>query len=183
MKIELPPGEFAEAFDLAVGELLAALGDPSAWAQEVARLDAPPLPWPPAPAKGEVQLMRELWRMAVKQVVYALRAQEFGAPEALTLQYAAFMDRLIDGLDPADDAVQTVLRIAHRAACAADVALRTHYGGATLADQHTGPNGFTNWAKRFAIEMGVRDGLSVAAAAKLVGISTGAAYRALTRKG
>ena len=156
----------AELLALIEAAARSVLHDPAVWAEEAARTDAQPLPWPiRAGRSGYAQLLRILATVAVDQVLGAMRAAE--GPERTPTADSRLAE------------FQVVLRVVKRYVDAADTALCSRFGG---TGRMSIKRELVNIARELSAEAAIRSGTPRAEAFKSAGISRAGAYRALHRK-
>lgn len=145
------------------GAIRGLIADPHVWTEEMARDDAAPLPWPIDVGQGHAGVLRWL----------TIAAVDFAC------EFAEIADGAVSR-HQSDPFFQVVLRIAHRAVQAADVAMRPHLR--EIKGQPTGWREFMQWLKRHRVDGLMAQGLSVEQAASRLGIGKSQAYEALRRR-
>lgn len=165
------PGELAELIDLANSAIDPILADGSVWAEEASRKDATILTWPPVfqPADGLSDFLTWCATEAVDNVLNAM-ARSQGMPDG--------SQRVPE--DTESQKFQVVLRVCNRAVQAADFVIRSQFAKAGRID---GKRALEGWLIRKHIDhlQRAEPGISVAAAAARIGVSTAAAYRWLAK--
>jgi hypothetical protein len=177
--VKAPPDNgFATAMAIAGRAMRQVLGDRTVWAQEAARTDAAPLPWPPADrVAGYPGLLRVLAITAVEDVLGAIVEAAAGPQPVDDPRFRRRLQEVVDALDPDDPDAQIVLRVVRRALAAADRELVRRLSGNRL----DGKRDYHNWLKRQEVDAAIRSGMPRAEALRLLPLSRAAAYRAMKR--
>jgi len=144
--------EFAILMRNAVDAIHAVLDNRAIWAEEAARIDAQPLPWPLEVGEGLNGVLRWLATSAVETVLYA---------QAQTGKYTD---------------LQVTLRVVKRGIDRAALILEPRWS------RPTGWRDFLNWLKAERMDQAARLGLKGEAAAEFAGLSVAGSYRAQHRR-
>jgi hypothetical protein len=159
-----PEGEAGEVWLTFHKAAFPTLNSIDVWAEERARIDAAPLPWPLADGDGHVGLVRYLIAQSVALVLHLLE-QRLG-PERVPPE------------DPTDAEFQCVLRVVQRASAVGEAALVKHYGGSGRLSVR---RDFDNWRKECLVAQALSTGTSLPRLAAAAGMSLAAAKRAKKR--
>lgn len=149
-------GGFAQAFTAAEAALQTVLVDRAVWAEEAARAEADPIPWPPSPNReGLHGVMRWLFAATVDTIGEA----RLSVPSCDVYDF------------------QQVLRVAKRAVEAA----APHLDG-IVGRKRYGWREFLNWLKARRLGQAIASGLTVEEGARKVGLPRSAAFRIAGQK-